>query len=60
MINDTSLQLDTAIDCIKTLQNLRKEIYANSERLDQGLLQQFLDERGFYIKQITRVIGDTY
>ena len=50
----SALQIDCASENIAKIQLLKKKLLS-THNLDQGLLQQYLDEESLYIKQMPRV-----
>ena len=48
-------ELDSASQLITQYQETRMQITSQSEGLDQGLVQQYLDEASIYLKQMPRV-----
>ncbi len=48
-------QIDTASGLIAALQSTLKRLKDMGNAVEDGLLQQYLDEEGLYIKQIPRV-----
>ena len=48
-------KIDCASEHIVVLQSLMRKLSFTHKGLEQGLLQQYLDEESLYIKQIPRV-----
>lgn len=48
-------EIDYASDCIMSLRNAKRRLLQKNDTIDLGIVQQYLDEKCFYIKQIPKV-----
>ena len=56
-------QVDIISENIAALQLIKKKLISSPEHIEQGLLQQYLDQESLYIKQVPRASfesGDEY